>query len=153
MTRWQRRYELDDSKYPLLYEFTEELLNNRKFAPFMIECLQIGYSIRRDNDPMPMLNSELLRVEHKDSVLDDIKSGLQLLDMVERCDLEQLFSEYPELLLAIIQGRYMGGSSPAVKPPPTKPMNKPKLETVEAQIDDDEILSNLFDTLDDMFGE
>ena len=161
MTRWQRRFELDDEKYPALYQFTEELKSSRQFAPFMIELLGIGYSIRSNNDPIPLLEAKHLTDENQGgAVLDDIRAALTLLDMVERCDIEQLFSTYPELMLETI--RFMrAGNDPVPSqqntasklPKPQKPQVNAGFKTVDVELNETELLENTFSALDDLFGD
>lgn len=162
MTRWQRRFELDDDKYPELYQFTEDLKSSRGFAPFMIDLLNIGYSIRQKNDPVPLIESEHLRDNDNGGiVLNDIHQGLVLLDMVERADIEALFSTYPELMMETI--RFMRGSSgdpasipqqPAPHTPKAqKPQAKAAFKSVDVSLDEEELLQNTFNALDDLFGD
>lgn len=161
MTRWQRRFELDDDKHPELYQFTEYLKSSRQFAPFMLDLLNVGYAIKCNNDPMPLIESEHLRDDKQGGVvLDDIKNGLVLLDMVERADIEALFSTYPELMLETV--RFMRGSGDSVPAPQQNVVNMPQVDkpqvkagfkTVDVEIDEDELLQNTFNALDDMFGD
>lgn len=161
MTRWQRRFELDDDKHPELYQFTEDLKGSRQFAPFMLDLLNVAYAIKRNNDPMPLIESEHLRDDKQGGiVLDDIKNGLVLLDMVERADIEALFSTYPELMLETV--RFMRGSGDSVPAQPQTTINMPQADkpqvkagftTVDVEIDEDTLLENTFNALDDMFGD
>lgn len=103
MTRWTKRFEVDDTKDPDLIDKIEDLTESNKYAPAVRDGLRVMHDIIINDDISLMISDWFINKYHNKKSVHDLRQALNLIVAIEDSDVDMIFTLYPHLLMPMIK--------------------------------------------------
>jgi len=149
MTRWTKKFEVDESRDPDVLDKIEDLIEMNTYAPATREGIRIMHNILVNNSLEHLLSDEFQnKWRQKASVVKDLRDVVNLMVALEKGDIDYIFDRYKHLEQPMVKHavEYIGLGNLFIQPQ----FNQPNPSSTDSFVtepeelwDEDEVIANL----------